>query len=114
MMEIITISIVLSQSFNYAYYLLLMQQLQYKIDKLFKVVIRFKLVNNHFKIKSKINLYNMFNVQDYVYGLLVDRRLRLKDKQIKRDEKKLQIEDEAYNRKDIKNEQNIIKFMLIN
>ncbi len=90
MLELITITIILNNGQNYFYYLLLMEKLKSKIDKLFNLRIKFKLLNNSILIKSKLTIRKMFDFNNYWLRLMTERNFR---KNVKKDIKNTLIKE---------------------
>jgi hypothetical protein len=102
MLEIITITILLNNGQNYFYYLLLMEKLKSKIDKLFNLRLKFKLLNNSILIKSKLNIRKMFDFNNYWLRLMTERNFR---KNVKKDIKNTlikEIEEEIKEKNELK------------
>ena len=90
MLDILTIPIILNVGQNFFYYLLLMEKLQSRIDKTFKLKIKFKLLNNGKNLKYTIK-YNMWNYREYILRLFYEREIRNKARLQLKQEKKHEI-----------------------
>lgn len=78
MLNIVTIPIILNAGQSFFYYLLLMVKIQNRIDRLFNLKVKLKLVNNGDKLKYNIK-YNMFSFNrfyDYALRCLYERSER--------------------------------------
>lgn len=111
MLDILTIPIILNVGQNFFYYLLLMEKLQSRIDKIFKLKIKFKLLNNGKNLKYTIK-YNMWNYREYILRLFYEREIRNKARLQLKQEKKHEIYsdvEETLNKKqDLENEKKMV------
>lgn len=115
MLDVLTIPIILNIGQNFFYYLLLMEKVQNRIEKIFRLKIKLKLVNNSNRIKYNIK-YNMFSLNrfyDYALRCLYERsERRLARKEIMRD-KRLEIRSDVKNNlakmNDLENEKKMLQ-----